>query len=114
MSSNPMVRPLLLVSVSWKMKLLMGSQEIVLCSVAVNFSVVVALCALATAGSTKAAVPPRTAAAAAAVMDRRIFMVTLLLRGLRPSGHDERRWPGPVKTQPRLPGQAQPRRPCGG
>jgi len=36
---------------------------------AVNFSVVEALCALATAGSTNAPVVPRTTAAAAAAID---------------------------------------------
>jgi hypothetical protein len=45
---------------------------------AVNFSVVEALCALATAGSTSAPVVPRTTAAPAAAMDMRILMITLL------------------------------------
>ena len=51
---------------------------------AMNFSVCVALCALATAGSTSAPVVPRTTAAPAATMDVRTFMISLLSAGHDP------------------------------
>jgi hypothetical protein len=62
-SSNPMVLPVLSTSVSWRPKFV--PVKVTLFTVtAATFSVVVALCALATAGSTRAPVPPRTIAAA--------------------------------------------------
>src|SRR6516164_1447801 len=48
---------------------------------AVNFSVCVVLCALATAGSMTAPAPARTTAAPAAAMDVRIFMEYLRVSG---------------------------------
>ena len=80
-SSNPMVLPALLTSVSWRPKFVLA--KVILYTVtAVNFSVVVALCALAIAGSTSAPVPPRTTAAPVAAMDLRNFMIARLPRGL--------------------------------
>src|SRR5690348_7494206 len=76
-SSNPMVLPVLLTSVSWLPKFVL-LKLMLLFVTAVNFSVCVVLCALATAGSTSAPVPLSTTAAPAATMDLRIFMIPLL------------------------------------
>src|SRR6516162_11534427 len=70
-----MVLPVALTSVScWPNVVLVNVTE-AFCT-AMNFSVCVLLCALATAGSTSAPVVPRATAAPAAMMDVRIFMVS--------------------------------------
>jgi hypothetical protein len=76
-SSNPMILPVLLTSVSWAPKFVLVKGAEFTCT-AVNFSVCAAGCALAAAGSASAAALPRTTAAPAAAMVVWIFMVALL------------------------------------
>src|SRR5271169_1763759 len=83
--SNPTVLPAALTSVfCWPPDVLLNVVELFVTEM--NFSVVEALCALATAGSTSAPVVPRTTAAPAAARDVRRFMMPLLSAGVERKG----------------------------
>src|SRR5262249_31828903 len=87
--SKPTVLPVVLTSVSWMPPVALVKPTVAFCT-AVNLSVCVALCALATAGSTNAPVVPRTTAAPAAASDVRGFMILSPIRQVSSAGRQRR------------------------
>src|SRR5262249_2656736 len=88
--SKPTVLPVVLTSVSWMPPVVLVKPTVAFCT-AVNLSVCVALCALATAGATDSPGVPRTTAALAAATDVRSFMMVSPVYGALPvpaSGDD--------------------------